>query len=123
VYDQAADGAPGFPLFEKFMLSVPNGVVVDCTASPYPASMYVFLLCEILCFYYFQFLVRLDFIFPSSLKNNLNMFSSNHSRIEHKSPNFCRFARYANWLNSGLHVVTPNKKAGSGDLAYYQQVC
>jgi aspartokinase/homoserine dehydrogenase 1 len=51
------------------MLSVPNGVVVDCTASPYPASM------------------------------------------------------YASWLNSGLHVVTPNKKAGSGDLAYYQKVC
>jgi aspartokinase/homoserine dehydrogenase 1 len=29
-------------------------------------------------------------------------------------------ARYRNWLNAGMHVVTPNKKANSGDLAYYR---
>ena len=31
-------------------------------------------------------------------------------------------ARYADWLAAGIHVVTPNKKANSGDLAYYQQL-
>lgn len=29
-------------------------------------------------------------------------------------------ARYREWLGSGMHVVTPNKKANSGDLAYYR---
>jgi aspartokinase/homoserine dehydrogenase 1 len=31
-------------------------------------------------------------------------------------------ARYADWLATGIHVVTPNKKASSGDLAYYRRV-
>ncbi|HEY8052771.1 MAG: bifunctional aspartate kinase/homoserine dehydrogenase I [Steroidobacterales bacterium] len=31
-------------------------------------------------------------------------------------------AHYADWLAAGIHVVTPNKKAGSGDLAYYKRV-
>jgi aspartokinase/homoserine dehydrogenase 1 len=31
-------------------------------------------------------------------------------------------ARYADWLAAGIHVVTPNKKASSGDLAYYRRV-
>ncbi len=31
-------------------------------------------------------------------------------------------ARYAEWLAAGIHVVTPNKKASSGDLNYYQRV-
>jgi aspartokinase/homoserine dehydrogenase 1 len=31
-------------------------------------------------------------------------------------------ARYADWLAAGIHVVTPNKKASSGDLAYYTRV-
>jgi len=30
--------------------------------------------------------------------------------------------RYALWLGKGLHVVTPNKKAGSGDLKYFKEV-
>jgi aspartokinase/homoserine dehydrogenase 1 len=29
-------------------------------------------------------------------------------------------ARYREWLAAGMHVVTPNKKANSGDLAYYR---
>ncbi len=28
--------------------------------------------------------------------------------------------RYAGWLENGIHIVTPNKKAFSGDKAYYQ---
>jgi aspartokinase/homoserine dehydrogenase 1 len=30
--------------------------------------------------------------------------------------------RYADWLGAGIHVVTPNKKANSGPLAYYQSL-
>jgi aspartokinase/homoserine dehydrogenase 1 len=29
---------------------------------------------------------------------------------------------YAEWLKSGIHVVTPNKKANSGPLAYYDSL-
>src|SRR6185312_9946453 len=29
-------------------------------------------------------------------------------------------ARYAGWLGAGTHIVTPNKKANSADLAYYR---
>jgi len=29
---------------------------------------------------------------------------------------------YKEWLSKGLHVVTPNKKANSGDLAYYKEL-
>jgi bifunctional aspartokinase / homoserine dehydrogenase 1 len=31
-------------------------------------------------------------------------------------------ARYADWLGAGIHIVTPNKKANSGDYAYYQRL-
>ncbi|MGD9599049.1 MAG: bifunctional aspartate kinase/homoserine dehydrogenase I [Steroidobacteraceae bacterium] len=31
-------------------------------------------------------------------------------------------ARYRDWLAAGVHVVTPNKKANSGDLAYYREL-
>ncbi len=30
--------------------------------------------------------------------------------------------RYVDWLSRGIHVVTPNKKAGSADYGYYQQL-
>lgn len=30
--------------------------------------------------------------------------------------------RYAGWMRRGVHVVTPNKKAGSGDLAYFDEL-
>jgi aspartokinase/homoserine dehydrogenase 1 len=30
--------------------------------------------------------------------------------------------RYAGWLARGIHIVTPNKKAFSGDQAYYQSL-
>jgi aspartokinase/homoserine dehydrogenase 1 len=30
--------------------------------------------------------------------------------------------RYAGWLRDGIHVVTPNKKAHSGPLAYYDEL-
>ena len=30
--------------------------------------------------------------------------------------------RYVGWLRRGIHVVTPNKKAGSSDLAYYDEL-
>lgn len=29
-------------------------------------------------------------------------------------------AQYGNWLAAGMHVITPNKKANSGELAYYR---
>ena len=31
-------------------------------------------------------------------------------------------ARYAEWLAAGIHIVTPNKKANSGDYGYYTRV-
>lgn len=31
-------------------------------------------------------------------------------------------ARYRDWLAAGMHVVTPNKKANSSDLAYYRSL-
>jgi bifunctional aspartokinase / homoserine dehydrogenase 1 len=31
-------------------------------------------------------------------------------------------SRYATWLASGIHVVTPNKRAGSGDLTAYAAI-
>ncbi len=30
--------------------------------------------------------------------------------------------RYAEWLRAGVHVITPNKKANSADLAYYREL-
>ena len=30
--------------------------------------------------------------------------------------------RYVGWLDRGIHVVTPNKKAGSADFAYYEEL-
>ncbi|MBV8497490.1 MAG: bifunctional aspartate kinase/homoserine dehydrogenase I, partial [Gammaproteobacteria bacterium] len=29
---------------------------------------------------------------------------------------------YADWLAAGMHVITPNKRANSGDFAYYQRL-
>ena len=31
-------------------------------------------------------------------------------------------ARYADWLRAGVHVITPNKKANSADMAFYRSV-
>ncbi|HLY53205.1 MAG TPA: bifunctional aspartate kinase/homoserine dehydrogenase I, partial [Steroidobacteraceae bacterium] len=31
-------------------------------------------------------------------------------------------ARYADWLAAGIHIVTPNKRANSGELAYYRRL-
>ncbi len=31
-------------------------------------------------------------------------------------------ARYGAWLATGVHVITPNKKANSGDIAYYREL-
>ena len=31
-------------------------------------------------------------------------------------------AKYADWLHAGVHVVTPNKKAFSGDLGYWREI-
>jgi aspartokinase/homoserine dehydrogenase 1 len=31
-------------------------------------------------------------------------------------------ARYADWLAAGIHIVTPNKKANSGDFSAYQRL-
>ncbi len=30
--------------------------------------------------------------------------------------------RYAEWLQRGIHVITPNKRAHSGPIAYYQEL-
>ncbi len=35
-------------------------------------------------------------------------------------------SRYADWLNRGIHIITPNKRAHSGSMAYYhrlQSIC
>ena len=31
-------------------------------------------------------------------------------------------AKYADWMERGIHVITPNKKANSNDFAYYKRV-
>ena len=31
-------------------------------------------------------------------------------------------AHYADWLAAGIHIITPNKKANSGEFAYYQRL-
>ena len=31
-------------------------------------------------------------------------------------------SHYADWLGAGIHIVTPNKKANSGEYAYYQRL-
>ena len=31
-------------------------------------------------------------------------------------------AHYRDWLAAGIHIVTPNKKANSGTLAYYESL-
>jgi aspartokinase/homoserine dehydrogenase 1 len=31
-------------------------------------------------------------------------------------------SRYAGWLSRGIHVITPNKKAFSGDQSYYDEI-
>jgi aspartokinase/homoserine dehydrogenase 1 len=31
-------------------------------------------------------------------------------------------ARYTEWLSRGIHIITPNKKAFSGDYAYYKEL-
>lgn len=31
-------------------------------------------------------------------------------------------ARYGGWLAKGIHVITPNKKANSGDISYYREL-
>ena len=31
-------------------------------------------------------------------------------------------AHYADWLAAGIHIITPNKKANSGDFSYYQRL-
>jgi bifunctional aspartokinase / homoserine dehydrogenase 1 len=31
-------------------------------------------------------------------------------------------ARYGDWLRAGVHVITPNKKANSGDITYYREL-
>lgn len=30
--------------------------------------------------------------------------------------------QYIHWMEQGAHIITPNKRAGSGDFAYYQQL-
>ncbi len=30
--------------------------------------------------------------------------------------------QYINWMQHGAHIITPNKRAGSGDFSYYQQL-
>ncbi len=43
-----------------------------------------------------------------------------HSVIIDCTANQAIADRYASWLENGIHIVTPNKKAFSGDKAYYQ---
>ncbi len=31
-------------------------------------------------------------------------------------------ARYLDWMKKGAHIITPNKRAGSGDFNYYQEL-
>jgi aspartokinase/homoserine dehydrogenase 1 len=45
-----------------------------------------------------------------------------HALIVDCSASAAVAARYADWLRAGIHVVTPNKQAGSGDLAAYRAI-
>jgi aspartokinase/homoserine dehydrogenase 1 len=31
-------------------------------------------------------------------------------------------AQYVTWMKQGAHIITPNKRAGSGDFSYYQEI-
>jgi len=51
--------------------------------------------------------------------------------VESAIPNICMIdctaseavaAKYEEWLLKGYNIITPNKKAGSGDLAYYKRL-
>lgn len=45
-----------------------------------------------------------------------------HAMIVDCSASDAVAARYADWLGAGIHIVTPNKHAGSGDWARYVQI-
>jgi bifunctional aspartokinase / homoserine dehydrogenase 1 len=65
----------------------------------------------------------------STTPGDLDTFVS-HVRVEHlphtvlidctASPEVAK--RYPQWLASGIHVITPNKKANSADLAFYRSL-
>jgi bifunctional aspartokinase / homoserine dehydrogenase 1 len=65
----------------------------------------------------------------STTPGDLDKFVS-HVRVEHlphtvlidctASPEVAK--RYPQWLASGIHVITPNKKANSADLAFYRSL-
>jgi bifunctional aspartokinase / homoserine dehydrogenase 1 len=65
----------------------------------------------------------------STTPGDLDTFVS-HVRVEHlphtvlidctASPGVAK--RYPQWLASGIHVITPNKKANSADLAFYRSL-
>jgi aspartokinase/homoserine dehydrogenase 1 len=45
-----------------------------------------------------------------------------HTVIIDCSANESVARRYHDWLESGVHIITPNKKANSGDLGYYRSL-
>ncbi|MCH3916037.1 MAG: bifunctional aspartate kinase/homoserine dehydrogenase I [Spirochaetia bacterium] len=45
-----------------------------------------------------------------------------HSAIIDCSSSSFLAGRYVAWLKMGMHVITPNKKAGTADYAYYRQL-
>jgi aspartokinase/homoserine dehydrogenase 1 len=60
---------------------------------------------------------------------NLEKFTSHlqsdaipHSVIIDCTSNEDVVAHYPNWLNQGIHIITPNKKAGSGSLDRFQEI-
>ncbi|WP_312914818.1 bifunctional aspartate kinase/homoserine dehydrogenase I [Stenotrophomonas sp.] len=65
----------------------------------------------------------------ASLRSDLDQFTDHllSARLPHTLIIDCSGSaevadRYAGWLAAGIHVVTPNKQAGSGPLARYQAI-
>ncbi|PZU29055.1 MAG: bifunctional aspartate kinase/homoserine dehydrogenase I [Stenotrophomonas sp.] len=65
----------------------------------------------------------------AALPNDLDLFTEHllSARLPHTLIIDCSGSaevadRYAGWLAAGIHVVTPNKQAGSGPLARYQAI-
>ena len=54
------------------------------------------------------------------LADHVNTESIPHAAIIDCTANGDIALRYVDWLSRGIHVITPNKKANSGDIEYYR---
>ncbi|HID48930.1 MAG TPA: ACT domain-containing protein, partial [Chromatiales bacterium] len=56
------------------------------------------------------------------LREHLQVAHLPHAVIVDCSASDALADHYSNWLQAGIHIVTPNKHAGSGDWERYQQI-